>query len=121
MHTDCNVYKTIDLLGKKWCMPVMLRIYDGEGSKQRFSEIKEGVEDLSSKVLTERLRELESFNLIKRTVDGSITPKKVEYSITIKGSELIEIFQQIKNWATHWDFDNADCEYLNVNRSFIVG
>jgi len=109
MHTDCNVYKTIDLLGRKWCMPVMLHIYNGVGSTQRFSEIKEGVEDLSSKVLTERLRELESFDLVERMVDGSTIPNKVEYSITEKGSELITIFHQIKSWATHWDFDNSDC------------
>jgi DNA-binding HxlR family transcriptional regulator len=115
MHTDCNVYKTIDLIGKRWSMPVLLLIHNGKGSTQRFSEIKEGIEDLSSKVLTERLRELESFDLIDRKVDGSVVPNKVEYHITQKGSELIDLFKNFKDWATNWDFDNLKCEHFNEN------
>ena len=53
------------------------------------------------KTLTDRLRELEKFNLITRTVFNEIPPR-VEYSLTEPGRDLEDIFERISNWVKNW-------------------
>ena len=112
MQTECNIYLTIDLISKRWAMPILLDIFHSSDSTKRFSEIKDGIDDLSSKVLSERLRELNSFGMIERMVDDSIVPNKVEYRLTEKGKQLIDIFQDIKDWAVRWDMDKVECDHF---------
>ena len=87
--------KAFDILGKKWNGLVLISLLE---NPKRFTDIRRDIPDLSDRVLTERLRELESLDLIKRNVYTRI-PVKVEYELTKKGRELEKSLLEIRIWA----------------------
>ena len=87
--------KAFDILGKKWNGLVLISLLE---DPKRFTDIRRDIPDLSDRVLTERLRELESLDLIKRNVYTRI-PVKVEYELTKKGKELEKSMLEIQIWA----------------------
>ena len=86
------------LIGKKWTGLLIHVLGDGP---QRFSNILREISQLSPRILTQRLKELESEGLVKRTVIPS-TPVQVEYSLTEKGRQLIPLMKGIAEWAHTW-------------------
>ena len=115
MHSECTVYKTIDLIAKRWSMVILLEIYRGGGGPKRYSEIKRGLCDITPKVLSQRLKELESQGLISKSVDASEIPVKVEYDLTESGNELIDVIKEFKCWALKWKVDNKVCEHMDCS------
>ena len=87
--------KAFDILGKKWNGLVLISLLE---DPKRFTDIRRDIPDLSDRVLTERLRELEGLDLIKRNVYTRI-PVKVEYELTKKGKELEKSMLEIQIWA----------------------
>jgi DNA-binding HxlR family transcriptional regulator len=86
------------LIGKKWTCLIIHSLMDGP---KRFSEIQLFIPDLSKKMLNERMKELEDFQIIVRNVTAD-RPIKIEYSLTRKGSELGQALKMVENWASHW-------------------
>ncbi|MCM3629236.1 helix-turn-helix transcriptional regulator [Paenibacillus glycanilyticus] len=97
--TMCPKYEAAaDILGKKWTgliIRVML------GGPKRFKEIKEQIPEMSDKMLTDRMKELESQAIVKRTVYPEM-PVRIEYELTPKGRELQPVIESIQNWGEHW-------------------
>jgi DNA-binding HxlR family transcriptional regulator len=72
------------MVGKRWTGAILLVLMDGP---LRFSEVRGLVPDLSDRLLSERLKELESEGIVERRVlDGA--PVRVEYALTEKGRAL---------------------------------
>lgn len=95
----CPRYETaIELLGKKWTA-LLLRIL--LGGPKRFSEFKLQVPDLSDRLLSERLQELEEAGVIVREVHNT-RPVLVEYHLTEKGLALQPVVDSIGKWAENW-------------------
>jgi len=115
MHSECTVYKTIDLIAKRWSMVILMEIHRGGGGPKRYTRIKEGLCDISPKVLSERLKELEHHGLITKTVDSSQIPIKVEYDLTEMGLDLITVISGFKCWALKWKVDNKLCEQMDCH------
>ncbi|WP_372660838.1 winged helix-turn-helix transcriptional regulator [Cohnella sp.] len=90
--------KAMELLSKRWIALIVFQLLSG---KRRFSEIDNSLPNLSGKVLSERLKELEIEGLIKRDVYPDI-PVRIEYSLTEKGLALSPLFTDIAKWATEW-------------------
>ncbi|MEX1028507.1 MAG: winged helix-turn-helix transcriptional regulator [Paenibacillaceae bacterium] len=99
-HTDmCPRFeKAMALLSKRWTALIVFRLLNGP---LRFSEIDSALPNLSGKVLSERLKELEIEGLIRRDVYPEM-PVRIEYSITDKGRALTPLFEDIGKWATDW-------------------
>lgn len=112
MNDACTVYKTVDFISKKWTLLILLELYKGEQEKKRYSEIKDHMENITPKILSARLKELEEQGLIKRKVDASKFPVKVEYSLTNSGRDFIPIIKQIKKWALQWKPHFELCEKM---------
>lgn len=93
-----KVEKTFDLIGKKW---TGLIIYVLLGGPKRFSEINALIPDLSKRVLTERMKELEEHGIVLRHVIPE-RPVRTEYLLTKKGTELGKILGPINQWAKTW-------------------
>lgn len=106
---DCTIYKTVDIIGKKWALCILLELYKGEDKRKRFNELKNKLEDVTPKTLSIRLKELENQGLVKKEVDDSSIPIKSEYSLTESGEEFLNIIDKIKNWGLKWKYDNAEC------------
>ena len=110
---NCTVYKTIDIVSKKWSLLILLEIYKGNMAKKRYSDIKNKLPNITPKVLSGRLKDLEKEGLITKNVDASNFPVKSEYALTKIGLDFISIIKDIKGWALRWKIHNKVCEQLN--------
>ena len=92
------VERAFSLLGKKWTGLIIHVLGTGP---RRFSDILREIKELSPRVLTQRLKELECAGLVDRHVIAS-TPVRVEYSLKEKGQQLIPLMAGIAEWAHAW-------------------
>jgi len=106
MNEKCTIYKTADFIGKKWTIPIILELYKG---KKRYSKLKKSLGNITSKILSTRLKELEKEKMIKKIIDNSKFPIKCEYSLTKSGKEFMPIIQDMKKWALKNKFKNKLC------------
>jgi DNA-binding HxlR family transcriptional regulator len=92
----CSLYhRAIELVGKRWTGAILLVLMDGP---LHFSGIRQLVPELSDRLLSERLKELEAEGIVERRVlDGA--PVRVEYSLTEKGRALEPSLGALKQWA----------------------
>jgi DNA-binding HxlR family transcriptional regulator len=99
----------MDYLAKRWTFLILLELYKGENQMRRFSELKNTLMEVTPKILSQRLKELENEGLVKRIVDASTIPLKSEYKLTDGGIELILAVKTVKEWALKWQIDNEEC------------
>lgn len=116
MNRKCTIYRTADFVGKKWTIVILLEIYKGKSNAKRYSEIKNKIPDITPKILSARLKELEKEGLVSKKVDASSFPIKCEYSLTKRGSEFITIIKYIKKWALKWNIRNNACLNSDCSR-----
>lgn len=110
MDHSCTVYKTMDYLAKKWTIMIILELYKGDCGWKRFSEIRDSMKDITPKVLSERLKEVESEGLVEKRVDASTFPVKSEYRLTEMGMDLVDAVKNVKMWALKWKIRNDPCK-----------
>ena len=113
MDENCTVYQTVDFISKKWTLLILLEIYKGIEGKRRYSEIKNRLPEITPKVLSTRLKELEKENIITKHIDTSSFPVKCEYNLTKAGIDFISIIKDIKGWALRWRIKNEICQQLD--------
>ncbi len=95
----CPKYESaVELLGKKWT-GLILRIL--MGGPRRFSDFRAQAPDLSDRLLSERLKELEDAGIVRREVHDT-KPVLIEYALTAKGQALEPVVAEIQEWANHW-------------------
>jgi DNA-binding HxlR family transcriptional regulator len=101
----CPYYhEAIELIGKRWTGAIVVVLL--EDGPRRFSEIAGAVPELSDRLLSERMKELEARGLVERRVlDGP--PVRVEYALTGKGRALEPALMELKSWAQHWLREDA--------------
>lgn len=97
-HMCPRYEKAIEILGKKWT-GLILRIL--MGGSRRFCEFREQMPEVSDRLLSERLKELEDEGIVRRTVRHS-RPVLIEYHLTAKGRDLEPVVQAIQVWAERW-------------------
>jgi len=90
--------KAVELLSKRWVALIVFQLLSGS---QRFSEIEAALTNLSGRVLSERLKELEAAGIVKREVFAE-TPVRIEYSLTDMGRSLAPVFEEIAKWSSEW-------------------
>jgi DNA-binding HxlR family transcriptional regulator len=95
----CPVYHhAIELIGRRWTGVILRAMLSGA---TRFSDIAGVVPGLSDRLLSERLKELESEGIVIRTVVPS-TPVRIDYELTEKGLALNEVILAVSAWAEAW-------------------
>jgi DNA-binding HxlR family transcriptional regulator len=92
-------HQAIELIGRRWTGAILEILM--QGGSLRFSTIAAAVPDLSDRMLSDRLKELESYALVERTVFPG-PPVRVQYALTRKGLELAPALRELKRWARHW-------------------
>ncbi|MBD0383803.1 winged helix-turn-helix transcriptional regulator [Paenibacillus sedimenti] len=90
--------KAVEILSKRWTSLIVFQLLSGP---QRFVQIDHALPNLSGKVLSERLKELEQEGIVKRVVFPE-SPVRIEYSLTDKGRALAPIFVEIGKWSSEW-------------------
>ena len=99
----CPIHNTFNLIGRKFTILILrdMMLY----GKKRFNELRESVEDINSKTLTLRLREMELDGLIVRHVYPE-TPVRIEYELTQKAKNLRPILEQLGEYSTRYCASN---------------
>lgn len=96
----CSIFhQAIEIIGKKWTGAVIYCLFSGS---KRFCELQESIPEISSRLLTERLKELEENNIVSREISKE-RPIQVLYSLTKKGKSLEPILKSIHEWAADWN------------------
>lgn len=90
--------RAMEVLGKKWT-GLILRIL--MGGPRRFGEFRAQVPDLSERILSERLNELEDEGIVQRMVYDT-KPVLIQYQLTEKGQALEPVVATVQQWAERW-------------------
>lgn len=91
----CPVRSILDKVGDKWTMLLIMTL---SGGPLRFNELKRRVPDISQKMLTQTLRDLQRDGLVSREVFPTVPPS-VEYRLTALGESVIAPFGALLTWA----------------------
>lgn len=91
-------HRASELIGRRWTGAI---IYVLLKSRCRFATLRDAIPDITDRMLSERLQELEHEGIVERTVVPE-TPVRVEYALTKKGRALTSAFDAIAEWAERW-------------------
>ena len=95
----CSRYhKAVELLGRRWAGAIIRVLLNG---RTRYAAIREAIPNITDRMLSERLRELEAEELVVRHVTADI-PVRVEYELTARGRDLDLAVTAIGKWAEKW-------------------
>ena len=92
-------HEAIEFLGKRWTGAIVRVLM--HRSPRRFSEIAAAVPQLSDRLLSQRMKELEARGVVARTVRPG-RPPRVEYALTPMGRELEPALAALEAWAQRW-------------------
>ena len=96
----CPLYhEAVELIGRRWTGAIVAVLL--EGGRMRFSAIGQAVPEMSDRLLSERMKELEARGIVERRVHPD-HPVKVEYELTDMGRELAPALHQLKSWSHRW-------------------
>jgi len=91
-------HRAIELIGSRWTGAVINALM---GGRARYAALRDAIPDISDRMLSERLRELEAEGIVARHVTPD-TPVRVEYDLTEKGLALEKALRAIGAWAEDW-------------------
>jgi DNA-binding HxlR family transcriptional regulator len=94
-----HLHEAVELIGKRWTGAIIVVLI--EAGPLRFSEIAQAIPQLSDRLLSERMKELEARGIVERRVLPE-TPARVEYAVTDMGRELAPTLKQLKSWSHRW-------------------
>lgn len=90
--------RAAQILGKRWTALIVRTLLP---RPRRFSDMTSHIPGLSDRLLSERLKELESCGIVERRVFAEM-PVRIEYTLTSKGHELQHVVEAIQYWADCW-------------------
>jgi DNA-binding HxlR family transcriptional regulator len=93
--TKCPAESTLEVIGGRWKVPIVWHLF---GGTLRFSELRRALPEITQKMLTQQLRELEADGVVHRKVYPEVPPK-VEYSLTERGASLKPVVEAMCRWA----------------------
>ncbi len=97
-HFRCPVEAALEILGGKWKGLILFHL---RSETRRFNELKRLIPDISQRMLTKQLRELEADEIVHRKIFQEIPPK-VEYSLTNFGITLTPVLKALHEWGIEY-------------------
>lgn len=91
-------HRAVELIGRRWTGAIVRALLSGA---TRFGELTDAIPELSDRMLSERLKELEAAGIVARCVTPD-TPVRIAYRLTEKGRALDPVFAAIGAWAYAW-------------------
>ena len=95
-----HLHEAVELVGKRWTGAIVFVLLERRGP-MRFSEIGQAVPQLSDRLLSERVKELESRGIVERRV-SSEAPVRVEYELTSMGRDLGPALRELRRWGLRY-------------------
>lgn len=116
MQAKCPIEYTVSLINGKWKVAILKELSQGA---VRYGELGRALPEISQKVLTSQLRELESDGLIRRQVYAEVPPR-VDYTLTERGLSLFTIFVELRRWGMEQSrTSEVECIYCGKCQPFI--
>ena len=109
----CALDVTMNYIGGKWKTVVIWYL---RKDKKRFGELKKHIPDITEKMLSLTLRQLESDGLVERTVFAEVPPR-VEYSLTAQGKSLLPLVEEMAAWGRKKTKDEGQMVEVNRKKS----
>ena len=101
-EADCqHAGQALEIVGQRWSPSILLAMARGA---ERFTDISRAVPGISGRMLTVRLKQLETFELVERTVVPT-TPVTVHYRLTAQGVDLVGALRPIGAYIQRWKTD----------------
>ncbi|NRD80024.1 helix-turn-helix transcriptional regulator [Bacillus sp. BRMEA1] len=97
----CSVEATLEVIGGKWKGVILYHLFSGT---KRFNEFRRLMPDITQRMLTLQLRELEKDGVVHREIYKEVPPK-VEYSLTDFGRTLEPIIRLIRDWGERYNHE----------------
>ena len=91
-------HRASELIGRRWTGAIIFVLMK---SRCRFATLRDAIPDITDRMLSDRLQELEAEGIVERTVIPD-TPVRVEYALTRKGRALAPAMDAIVDWAHKW-------------------
>ncbi len=107
-----HLRQALDLVADKWVVAVL---YVLSGGKQRYGELQREIGDISQRMLTRTLRDLERNGLVHRQV-YPVVPPMVEYSLTTLGETMSGVLKSVCEWSTE-NFDAVEAARIEYDRA----
>ena len=115
----CPMELAVELISRKWVIQILRDMFFG---KKRFNEFKEGKPNLSNKVLSNCLREMEENGLISKDNDEN----NIEYSLTAKGQKMNKVIYELAMFTLTTDLgddyynDDEKTEFANIFKKVLI-
>ena len=119
MGNGCILRESLNFVGKKWTLLILLELYKGKEEFKRYNRIKSGLKDITPKMLSLRLKDLEINKLIIHETETDKMPVVSRYKLTKRGIEFVDIIKDIKKWSLkhttkdHKRCSKTDCKYCD--------
>lgn len=94
----CPIEHAMHTIGKRWTALIIRDLAQGT---KRYCELERSLTNISPRILSQRLSELENTEIIERKVIAEM-PVRVEYSLTKKGTDLIKVIDSMATWGKKW-------------------
>jgi DNA-binding HxlR family transcriptional regulator len=95
IHAQCPIRNVLDRISDRWSLLILKSL---EPKTLRFSEIKKNIDDISQRMLSKTLRQLEEDGLLFRTIHAEVPPR-VDYTLTDLGRSLLVPMSSLIKWA----------------------
>jgi DNA-binding HxlR family transcriptional regulator len=95
-----HLHEAVELIGKRWTGAIVYVLLQSR-RPMRFSEVGAAVPQLSDRLLSERMKELEARGIVARNVHAE-SPVRVEYELTTMGRALAPSLRELRRWAQRY-------------------
>lgn len=112
VYACCPLEAALDVMGGKWKATVLFRLME---KTHRFNELRRLLPNITQRMLTLQLRDLESDGLVSRKVYAEVPPK-VEYSLTTLGRTLEPLLRELYHWGEEFKAHVEDVTPQTQNR-----
>lgn len=96
MTADCKFQTVLEILVGKWKLVILFHLFSN--GTMRFSQLQKAIPEITKKMLTMQLRELEYHDIVHRKVYHQVPPK-VEYSISEYGRGIVPVLEAMNDWG----------------------
>ena len=90
--------RAAELIARRWAPQI---IYAMQTGPRRYTDLKAAIPNISDAILSERLKELETAEIVTRSVEPT-TPVRIEYALTPRGDALCAVLGELQVWAERW-------------------
>ncbi|MEK6972624.1 MAG: helix-turn-helix domain-containing protein [archaeon] len=108
---SCIINQTLRIISKKWVLPIILELL--QKKKLGFNELQKELFPITPRILSKRLSELAKFGIIEKKLIMPMPTPSVEYTLAKKGRELINVTNEILNWAKKYNKNAKRCHQID--------